>query len=92
MSTSGAIETKKLIRVAMRKQNVSGLLKSLQMILTIIKNKFAKLPKKNLYFLKKTIRMRLSNFISSMKSIIISHSYKRLQARKFHRSFSFRNN
>ena len=92
MSISGAIETKKLIRVAMRKQNVFGLLKSLQMIQTIIKNKFAKLHKKNLYFLKKIIRMRLSNFISSMKSIIISHSYKRLQARKFHRSFSFRNN
>ena len=92
MSTSGAIETKKLIRVAMRKQNAFGLLKSLQMIPTIIKNKFARLLKKNLYFLKKIIRMRSSNFISSMKSIIISHSYKRLQARKFPRSFSFRNN
>jgi hypothetical protein len=90
--TPGQIEIKIMTRTVMMILNASGPTKLLQTILIIIRNKFVIYLKKSLCFLIKINLMRLNNFISSMKSITISHSWKKLQAKRSLRNFNFPNN
>ena len=75
----------------MKIQNVFGHMKSIQKILTLVQNKFVKSQKKNLFSMKNINLMKLNNFIKSMKSIIISHSSKKLRADRFLKNFNFLN-
>jgi hypothetical protein len=68
---------------------VSGHMKLIKEILTIVKNRFVKLLKKNLYFLTKTNLMRSSISIKNTKDTTDSHFWKKSEAKKYHLNFNF---